>query len=97
MWGYLNKNGTVLIEPKYNRVEDFHEGFARFKKNNQWGFIDTIGINRFEQMFDGAYNFKNGYARIKIIDKWGLIDKTGKIIIEPKYQNISDVFILTKE
>jgi hypothetical protein len=36
--------------------------------------------------FNIGHNFSEGLASIQIINKWGYIDKTGKIVIEPQFE-----------
>ena len=36
-YGFIDKNGKVVIEPQFDRVFDFSEGFARV--------ADTVRIN----------------------------------------------------
>ena len=43
-WGFKNKNGDIIIEPKYELVTEFNEyGFAGIKDNDKWGVIDNQG------------------------------------------------------
>lgn len=42
LWGYINSEGTVVIQPQYVEVHDFREGCAAVKcADGKWGFIDT--------------------------------------------------------
>lgn len=42
-YGYINKNGTVVIPLKYDYASSFSEGLAIIKFNNNWGYIDKEG------------------------------------------------------
>ncbi len=43
-WGFKDKDGNIIIEPKYNNVTEFNEyGFAGIKVNDAWGVIDEQG------------------------------------------------------
>ncbi len=84
-WGLLNKNGTLLLEPKYDGVE----GKVSIPIPHLFG--DSYG----ELIQDETY-FDNGFAKIYFKDKsinpirsYGFISKGGKIIFEPKYNSIS--------
>lgn len=56
-----------------------------------WGYINTSGDYVVEPKFSFAYPFDNyGYAVIEVNRKCGLIDSTGKIIVQPIYD---DVFV----
>ena len=44
-WGFINKNGSIVIQPQFSKVHDFSEGLAAVQKeeNGTWGFINTKG------------------------------------------------------
>lgn len=84
-WGLLHKNGTLLLEPKYDGVE----GKVAIPIPHLFG--DSYG----ELIQDEKY-FEDGFAKIYLKDKsinpirsYGLISKSGKIIFDPKYNSIS--------
>ena len=37
--------------------------------------------------FDCALDFSEGYAPVRIGEKWGLIDRSGKVVIEPRFED----------
>jgi hypothetical protein len=44
-WGYIDKNGVIVIPAVYDDVRDFYEGLTMVKVNGKWKIID---INRTE-------------------------------------------------
>ena len=43
-WGFEDKEGNTVIEPKYDFVTEFNEyGFAGIKLNGKWGVINSEG------------------------------------------------------
>jgi len=43
-WGFVNKNGEVVIKPVYDFVTEFNEfGFAGIQKDGKWGSINLSG------------------------------------------------------
>ncbi len=53
-YGFLDENGSLVIEPKYDKVTQFANGVAGVKKNNKVAYIDVDGnyvIDPFE--YDG--------------------------------------------
>src|SRR5919205_1021846 len=42
-FGFIDRRGSVVIEPKFDDVEDFSEGFALVSFNGKKGFIDETG------------------------------------------------------
>ncbi|MBF7048142.1 WG repeat-containing protein, partial [Campylobacter volucris] len=51
-WGFIDKNGKLIIEAKYDNAYDFSEGLARVELNGKWGFINKKG----EIAIDTKYN-----------------------------------------
>ncbi len=48
-WGFIDKNGNIVIEPQYEEVRSFKEGFAMVKDSNgKFYFINADGKQAFE-------------------------------------------------
>ncbi|EIQ8871589.1 WG repeat-containing protein, partial [Campylobacter coli] len=47
-----DKNGKIVIEPKFDGVGNFSEGLARVELNGKYGFIDKSGKIVIEPKFD---------------------------------------------
>ncbi len=59
------------------------------KTPEKWFYIDKRGNVFDEKRFESVYgSFDSGYAKVYKNGKWGLCDTTGKIIIEPKFDDI---------
>ena len=43
MWGFIDKNGNVLIDFKYDFVSKFKKGFSKIKLNGKFGIINKEG------------------------------------------------------
>ena len=64
-WGFVDKNGQVVIDYKYDDVTELNEyGFAGIKKDGLWGIVNENGnivvepkykINDNEPTFIGEY------------------------------------------
>lgn len=90
--GFMDYNGKIVIETKYDDVMDFSEGLAAVKQasdswDSKWGFIDKNGKVVIDFLFSHQpTNFSSGRAFIKGNDgKFGIIDAKGKVLVEPKY------------
>ncbi|HEX2640476.1 MAG TPA: WG repeat-containing protein, partial [Pyrinomonadaceae bacterium] len=53
--GFIDRTGTVVIEPKYEDAYDFSEGLAPIKVDGKWGFINESGRTIVEPRFDWIY------------------------------------------
>lgn len=72
-YGFIDKNGNLVISPKYYKVLDFSEGLAAVSIRNQdnqivSGYIDKNDREVIKFKYDYVGNFINGYAPIATVD-----------------------------
>jgi hypothetical protein len=99
-WGIINTDGTLLVEPKYNQVYPFNDGFAVVSEMDaQWntGFsiIDTnckvvksypkSNSTESVSLWSG---FSEGSAVAMKASKKGLVDPKGTVIVPFKYKDL---------
>ena len=65
-YGFIDKNGKVVIEPQFGGTYGFSEGLAQVEKDGKYGFIDKSGKVVIEPQFDYASDFSEGFARVAI-------------------------------
>ena len=87
VWGFIDKRGTIVVNPQFDAAEDFHEGLARVCSGDKWGYIDKEGKYVIPSQFDVAKDFHDGLACVCIGNRWGYIDKTGKYVVNPQLGN----------
>ena len=63
-YGFIDKNGKVVIEPQFDSASNFSEGFACVKKDDKWGFIDKSGKMVIELQFDRVFDFSEGLWKV---------------------------------
>ncbi len=87
-YGALNNFGQVIIEPKFEQLGDFKNGFAYYRSENKSGFVSKDGyVHKAE--FDWLSDFDaNKIAVVKIGNSYGLINSSGKIILDTKYDQV---------
>lgn len=66
-WGYIKKDGSVVVKPKYLQAENFDEGLARVRSIKGWGLIDTTGNIVLMTEFNYISEFVNGKALVRMI------------------------------
>lgn len=88
--GFANISGKLIIDAKFDWVDDFSQGLAIVKFNGKFGAIDKKGNFVIQAKFEAIKNFKENVAAVCLNDKWGFVDKKGKIIIKAKYDFIDD-------
>ena len=98
----LALDGKLLFESDYEEVGLLSDGLCRAKHNGKYGYINYRGEIVIDFQYDKAYSFSNGYAEVYLGDRkvkendiyvsydagWGVIDKTGKMIIDPQWENV---------
>ena len=57
LWGFVDKDGKVVIPAQYEEARSFANGMAAVKVDGQWGFIDMEGNIVIEPQFSGAKDF----------------------------------------
>lgn len=73
-WGYVDKDGQIVIEPQYEAARSFANGMAAVKKNGLWGFIDLNGEQVIKYSFDNAKDFNsNGCAFVLRGERWEML------------------------
>lgn len=92
VWGYMDKYGNVIVEPKYEEVGDFSDGRAYVLgengKNYGYGFIDVKGEEIIPCNYVNAFNFSEGLAAAGTFSEnnnvieYKFIDKSGNIAID---------------
>ena len=94
-WGYCDKNGKVLIAPKFDDFRLFYEGLAAVNvgakleeygmskrlQGGVWGYIDRTGKYIAEPRLRDAYPFSEGLALTRDDHGYAYIDKTGKTVL----------------
>ncbi|HEE9620303.1 TPA: WG repeat-containing protein, partial [Campylobacter coli] len=51
-YGFMDKNGKIVIEPKFDSISSFREGLAKVGLNGKYGLIDKSGKIVIEPKFD---------------------------------------------
>ena len=73
LWGYLNENGKMVIEPAWEEAQAFSCGLAAVKKSGKWGYIDREGNTVVPFQFDEAVPYVENVARVWIDDGAAMI------------------------
>lgn len=91
LYGLMDKDGKMLLEPEFTSISDFKQGFAAISKNSNYGFVDENGTIIAKPQFKKVLDFsKEGLARISNGTKWGLINTKGTIVLPIEFDNIYD-------
>lgn len=93
-WGFINAKGKEIVSIKYDRADDFREGFSRIRLGKKWGFVNLKGKEAIPLIYDNVYDFEEGFAIVaqyennSAISHSSFIDKKGKLVIPYKYDDM---------
>ncbi|MBO4752382.1 MAG: WG repeat-containing protein [Bacteroidales bacterium] len=98
-WGFIDRTGDFVIEPKYDAARGFSEGLAAVRTGDEtsgkWGYIDKSGKWVIEPKYAEAQSFSEGVAFVKERIGEGYveycIDKKGNMLFE-RPERTSDEF-----
>lgn len=86
-WGYIDKKGRFVIEPQFDSIDVFSEGFAAVAVDGKIGFIDKTGNMVIAPQFDGLNGgFCDGLACVSHDGQWNYIDKKGNKAFSSQYE-----------
>jgi len=64
-WGYIDKTGKYIIEPRFVTAWNFSEGLAIAELGGKLGYIDRTGEFVIKPQFAAAWHFSEGLAAVK--------------------------------
>lgn len=100
-WGYINKNGDVIVEPIFISATEFSNGVGAVEiENETHGIVNLDGhLTKFPKNVFPTSPFSHGIAVGWSNGQLGLIDKSGKLVTKfdfkvesTEYRNASTEF-----
>ncbi len=85
-WGYINTEGEVVLEPRFDDAWGFAEGIAVVRYKGKFGAINQKGEFVIEPKFFELSGPSEGlliFARRK--NKYGYMDTRGNVVIKPTF------------
>ena len=94
-WGFIDKQGKIVIPLTLSAASNFSEGLAAVDKGggagifSHSGYIDKTGKFTIPNQLDGTSDFSEGLAAVLKDWQYAYIDRTGKIVISYKFDDAS--------
>ena len=94
-WGFVDRAGKWVVEPKFDMALDFKYGISRVKNDSLWGAVDQ----NFQLTVQPAYDY------IQYLDSmtegvllavgrntggYGFMDELGELAIQPQFQQVGE-------
>lgn len=79
-----------IIEPRFDYLSHFVQGYATAKLDGKWGLIDLSGEFVCPPIYDEIeiYEFEGFPAKVTVDGKKGYINKTGNYTVQPEYEEL---------
>lgn len=94
--GWIDKTGKVLLPLIYKEGGvscPGKEGLGRATiSDSSYVYVNKLGQQVFGKKFRDASGFNNGLAYVQEKDKYGFINNKGVYVVQPEYENISQVW-----
>ncbi|HEB62740.1 MAG TPA: hypothetical protein ENI82_06280, partial [Bacteroidetes bacterium] len=98
LWAIIAQDGTKITDFSYQELYYFNKKVFIAKKNNKWGILDTYGKQKSNFDLDKISKkiIGNKYMIIVRNNLFGLIDDSANIILNPQYQQIRKLDVLSE-
>ena len=88
-WGFVDRDGKVVIPPVYYDAHPFSEGWAAVNagppKKPQWGMIDVDGNVTIPFRYEWLGVMSEGLIPFAEDGKFGYMDRNERVVIAPKF------------
>ncbi|MCX7943069.1 MAG: WG repeat-containing protein [Deltaproteobacteria bacterium] len=99
-WGFIDKEGNVVVDFKYDGVRSYSNGVAVVIKENKVGLVDYNGREILKPSFSDISDFQGEYSYFvirreidgRISESYGFINNKGKVVTEPRYGYVKFVY-----
>jgi len=89
-WGFIDDNGELAIDFRFEWVENFSDGIAMVGVEDEVAYIDKTGEELSDERFSDGFAFNKGFAVVEKDDYYGVINRLGEYIVEPIYDDIGE-------
>lgn len=92
-WGFIGSDGRIVIEPIYEKAENFFNGYSKVKQGGKWGLIDKAGNITVEPQFEKltlrlwGTPPDNALALFQKNNTIGFLDSNGEIMFKGPIEN----------
>lgn len=85
-YGYINDEGKVIVDPKYDYATQAEDGYYRVQIGSRWGMIDSNGNNVIKVDYEDLHSFSEGLAAAKLNGKYGYVDEKENVVIPYQFK-----------
>jgi hypothetical protein len=83
--GFMDGNGAIVVDPKYDTASSFRGGLAAVKRDGLWTHIRKDSVEIAPPRWERALQVSEGVGRVCAGGKWGAVGLDGQVLIEPRF------------
>lgn len=87
-FGLVDRNGTIVLVPRFDEIRPFNTTFFRVQKDGLWGIVDQKGKEAIPLYYDYIAPLKNGTSLVKKGNQYGIIDQRAQFGVPIEYDKI---------
>jgi len=83
-WGYISRNGNILVPIEYYYCGKPHENIVVVGKNGRYGYYDMNGNKVTGLLYDKVEDFgktTSGHGKVILNQKYGLVNNKGEVVV----------------
>lgn len=84
-YGAIDKSGKIIVQPQYDKLFPFFNGFATFKSRGKFGILDSLGSEVLPPTYDSIGYNSEGFTQFWSNGKMGFLNNEGNVAIRPIY------------
>lgn len=90
--GFINEDGEIVIEPKFDEASHFNNGLAAVNINGFWGYVGPYGEMEIPAVYLGTWTFYNDLGRVQSASNrlFGYINEEGDTVVPIQYSDARD-------
>ncbi|MEZ4984821.1 MAG: WG repeat-containing protein [Saprospiraceae bacterium] len=89
LWGFARPDSTMVVEPRYEQVYTYPDGYGRIYDKERTGLVAPDGRIILQPQYTAIGEFDQGLAYVYTPSgQYGFIDTTGKVVIATVYDEV---------
>ena len=90
MFGYVDETGVWQVEPSYDIVYPFQEGYGIVAKEDKYGAFNEKGVLVIPLIYENLHSFEGEYAIFRDEQGMGLLNQEGEKLTKGPYDFIEN-------
>ncbi len=89
-WGLVDRSGAWIRRPEFSAIRVFNDADAHFmwvKTDVGWGLMRPDLSWQVEPRLQNVGHIADGLAGVELDGRFGFVDETGRVVIEPKFDD----------